>query len=38
MRAVYRYQVSLDGPATIGLTASPAALGALGYDAGIEFC
>lgn len=37
MRAVYRYQVGLDGPVTISITANPAAFGALGYSAGIEF-
>jgi hypothetical protein len=39
MRAVFRYQVSLDGPETIGLTGNPVAFGALGYSysGGIEF-
>jgi hypothetical protein len=37
MRAVFRYQVTLDGPVTIGLTGTPVAFGALGYSAGIEF-
>jgi hypothetical protein len=37
MRAVHRYQVTLDGPATFGLTANPVAFGALVYSAGIEF-
>jgi hypothetical protein len=37
MRAVYRYQVGLDGPAEISLTGDPLAFGALGYSAGIEF-
>lgn len=36
-RAMYRYQVGLDGPEEIGLTGDPVALGALGYSAGIEF-
>jgi hypothetical protein len=39
MRAVFRYQVTLDGPVTVGLTltANPVAFGALGRSAGIEF-
>lgn len=36
-RAVYRYQIGLDGPEEIGLTGDPLAFGALGYSAGIEF-
>lgn len=36
-RAMYRYQVGLDGPAEIGLTGNPVAFGALGNSAGIEF-
>lgn len=36
-RAVWRYQVSVDGPETIGLTGDPVAFGALSYSAGIEF-
>lgn len=36
-RAVYRYQVSLDGPETIGLTGAPVAFGALPYGDGVEF-
>lgn len=36
-RAMYRYQVGLDGPVVIGLTGAPVAFGALGYSAGIEF-
>ena len=36
-RAMYRYQVGLDGPEKIGLTGDPLAFGALGYSAGIEF-
>jgi hypothetical protein len=36
-RAVYRYEVGLDGPVEIGLAGNPVAFGALGYSAGIEF-
>jgi hypothetical protein len=36
-RAIYRYQVGLEGPVEIGLTGDPVAFGALGYSAGIEF-
>jgi len=36
-RAMWRYQVGLDCPETIGLTGEPVAFGALGYSAGIEF-
>lgn len=36
-RSVYRYQVGLDGPETIGLTGDPVAFAALGDSAGIEF-
>lgn len=36
-RAMYRYQIGLDGPEVIGLTGSPVAFGALGHSAGIEF-
>lgn len=36
-RAMYRYQVGLDGATLIGLTGEPLAFGALGYSAGIEF-
>jgi hypothetical protein len=36
-RAMYRYQVGLAGPETIGLTGEPAAFGALADSAGIEF-
>lgn len=34
---MYRYQIGLDGPVTIGLTSEPVAFGALGHSAGIEF-
>lgn len=37
MRAVYRYQVGIDGPEEIGLTSGPLAIGALGDSDGIEF-
>ena len=36
-RAVWRYQVGLDGPQEISLTGDPVAFGALGYSKGIEF-
>lgn len=36
-RAMYRYEVGLDGPVKIGLTGNPVAFAALGYSAGIEF-
>ena len=36
-RVMYRYQVGLDGPVTIGLTSDPVAVGALAYSAGVEF-
>ena len=36
-RAVYRYQVGIDGPADIGLTGDPVAFGALAGSLGIEF-
>ena len=36
-RRMYRYQVGLDGPVTIGLTSDPVAFGTLAYSAGIEF-
>lgn len=36
-RAMYRYQIGLDGPEEIGLTGDPVAFAALGYGSGIEF-
>ena len=36
-RAMYRYQVGLDGSAEHELTGDPVAFGALAYSAGIEF-
>lgn len=36
-RAMWRHEIGLDGPVTVGLTGDPVAFGALGYSAGIEF-
>jgi hypothetical protein len=36
-RAVWRYQVGLDGPVSIRLTGEPVAVAALSDSAGIEF-
>jgi hypothetical protein len=36
-RAMYRYQVGLDGPAEIGLTGDPVAFGTLAFSDGMEF-
>lgn len=37
MRAMFRYQVGLDGPVEISLTGEPVAFGALARSEGIEF-
>lgn len=36
-RAVWRYQIGLDGPETVGLNGDPVAFGALPGSVGVEF-